>query len=173
VASFRHGRSASARALHLASARRYTFGMSSPALPFPVRRRRRLITVAATGALLAGSFAVLPGTVQAAVQARPASTSLSSHTVTLVTGDVVTVRTLADGQQIADVDRPDDAVGGVRLQEINGDLYVVPDEAVPLLGADKLDRRLFNVSDLIEMGYDDASSGSVPLIATFDQRLPL
>jgi len=119
---------------------------------------------------MAGSFAVLQGPVQAAVQARPAPTSLSSHTVTLVTGDVVTVTTLADGRQIADVDRPDDAVGGVRLQEINGDLYVVPDEAMALLGADKLDRRLFNVSDLIEMGYDDASSGSVPLIATFDQR---
>ena len=36
-----------------------------------------------------------------------------------------------------------------------------------LLGADKLDRRLFNVSDLIEMGYDDAKTGSVPLIATY------
>ena len=74
---------------------------------------------------------------------------------------------LADGKQIAEVDRPDDAVGGVRLQESGGDLYVVPDEAVGLLGADKLDRRLFNVTDLIEMGYDDAGTGTVPLIATY------
>ena len=81
----------------------------------------------------------------------------STHKVTLVTGDVVTVTTMADGRQIADVDRPDDAVGGVRIQEINGDLYVIPDEAVALLGADRLDRRLFNVTDLIEMGYDDAN----------------
>lgn len=79
---------------------------------------------------MAGSFAVLPKPVQAAGQARPAPTSLSSHTVTLVTGDVVSVTTLANGRQIADVDRPDDAVGGVRLQEIDDDLYVVPDEAM-------------------------------------------
>jgi hypothetical protein len=74
---------------------------------------------------------------------------------------------MADGRQIADVDRPASAVGGVRLQEIKGDLYVIPDEAVALLGANKLDRRLFNVTDLIEIGYDDAKSSGVPLIATY------
>ena len=91
----------------------------------------------------------------------------AAHQVTLVTGDVVTVRTTVDGKQTAEVDRPDDAVGGVRLQESGGDLYVVPDEAVGLLAADKLDRQLFNVTDLIEMGYDDAGTGTVPMIATF------
>ena len=53
------------------------------------------------------------------------------------------------------------------MQESAGDLYVVPDEAAGLLGADKLDRRLFNVTDLIEMGYDAAGTGSVPMIATY------
>ncbi|MGW7438282.1 S8 family peptidase [Streptomyces sp. NPDC054849] len=74
---------------------------------------------------------------------------------------------MADGKQIAEVDRPDSAVGGVKVQEIKGDLFVIPDEAVPLLGTDKLDRRLFNVTDLIEMGYDDAKTPAVPLIATY------
>src|SRR5690606_31698474 len=73
---------------------------------------------------------------------------------------------------IADVDRPVDAIGGVRLQEIKGDLYVVPDEAVALLGAKKLDARLFNVTDLIAMGYDDAKAGGVPLIATYEATTP-
>ena len=105
-----------------------------------------------------------------AASSRTAPTAPSPvRTVTLITGDVVTVTTLADGRQIADVDRPDHATGGVRLQEINGDLYVVPDEALSLLQADALDRRLFNVTDLIEMGYDDAGTGSVPLIATYGQ----
>ena len=63
--------------------------------------------------------------------------------------------------------RPDGAVGGVRMEERQGDLYVVPDEAVGLLGADKLDPRLFDVTDLIEMGYDDAGTGQVPMIATY------
>jgi subtilisin family serine protease len=91
----------------------------------------------------------------------------STHKVTLVTGDVVTVTTLADGHQLADVKRPVDAVGGVRMQERGGDLYVVPDEAVGLLGADRLDPRLFDVTDLVKDGYDDAGTRQVPMIATY------
>ncbi|MFF1549136.1 hypothetical protein [Streptomyces sp. NPDC058291] len=55
------------------------------------------------------------------------------------------------------------------IQQIKCDLVVVPDEAAPLLRADELDRRLFNVADLIEMGYDDAKSAAVPLIAAYAQ----
>ncbi|MGX1267491.1 S8 family peptidase [Streptomyces phaeoluteigriseus] len=132
------------------------------------RGRRQLLSAAAAVPLLASGLAVLHAPAQAApakptVTAKPSAT----HEVTLVTGDVVTVTTMADGTQAADVDRPDSAVGGVKIQEIQGDLFVIPDEAVPLLGSGKLDRRLFNVSDLIEMGYDDAKSASVPLIATY------
>lgn len=120
--------------------------------------------------LLASGLALLQAPAQAApakptVPARPSAT----HKVTLVTGDVVTVTTMADGRQTADVHRPDSAVGGVKIQEIKGDLFVVPDEAAPLLGAGKLDRRLFDVTDLIEMGYDDARSAAVPLIAAYTQ----
>ncbi|MEV4947067.1 S8 family serine peptidase [Streptomyces sp. NPDC053755] len=132
------------------------------------RRGRRLLSVAAAVPLLASGLAVLQAPAQAApskptVPAKPSAT----HKVTLVTGDVVTVTTMADGRQTADIDRPDSAVGGVKVQEVGGDLFVVPDEAVPLLGTDKLDKRLFNVTDLIEMGYDDAQSAAVPLIATY------
>ncbi len=135
-------------------------------------RRGRLVVAGATAlSLLVATFALSQAPVRAAVQppSKPDKPS-ATHKVTLVTGDVVTVTTMADGRQVADVDRPDDAVGGVRMQEIQGDLYVVPDEAVALFGAGKLDRRLFNVTDLIEMGYDDAKTGSVPLIATYDAQ---
>ena len=91
----------------------------------------------------------------------------STHKVTLVTGDVVTLTTMADGHQIADVKRPADAVGGVRMQKRGNDLYVVPDEAVSLLGADRLDPRLFDVTELVADGYDDAGSRQVPTIATY------
>ncbi|WP_405526606.1 S8 family serine peptidase [Streptomyces avidinii] len=143
---------------------------SSQSSAFFRRRQRRwqLISAAAAVPLLASGLAVVQAPAQAApgkptVPARPSAT----HKVTLVTGDVVTVTTMADGKQSAEVDRPDSAVGGVKIQQIKGDLFVVPDEAVPLLGADRLDRRLFNVTDLIEMGYDDAKSSAVPLIATY------
>ncbi|MFE9629435.1 S8 family serine peptidase [Streptomyces sp. NPDC006463] len=145
--------------------------MSSSSQSSAFRRRRRQLLSAATALpLLASGLAVLQAPAQAApskptVPAKPSAT----HKVTLVTGDVVTVTTTADGKQIADVDRPDSAVGGVKIQQIKGDLFVVPDEAVPLLGTDRLDRRLFNVTDLIEMGYDDAKSAAVPLIATYAQ----
>ncbi|MET9617169.1 S8 family peptidase [Kitasatospora indigofera] len=134
------------------------------------RRRRQLISAATAVPLLASGLAVLPTPAQAApskpaVAAKPSAT----HKVTLVTGDVVTVTAMADGKQTAQVDRPAGAVGGVKMQEVKGDLFVIPDEAAPLLGTDKLDRRLFNVSDLIEMGYDDAKSAAVPLIATYTQ----
>ncbi|MGW0753361.1 S8 family peptidase [Streptomyces sp. NPDC002587] len=143
--------------------------MSSSSQSSALRRRRwQLISAATAVPLLASGLAVLQAPAQAApskpaVPAKPSAT----HKVTLVTGDVVTVTTTSDGKQIADVHRPDSAVGGVKIQQIRGDLFVIPDEAVPLLGTDRLDRRLFNVTDLIEMGYDDAKSDAVPLIATY------
>ncbi|WP_155368969.1 S8 family serine peptidase [Catellatospora vulcania] len=143
--------------------------MYSPSQPSRFRRRRwQLISAATAAPLLAAGLAVLqaPAVAAPSKPTTPAKPS-ATHKVTLVTGDVVTVTTMADGKQIADVDRPDHAVGGVKLQQIKGDLYVIPDEAVALLGANKLDRRLFNVTDLIEMGYDDAKSSGVPLIATY------
>ncbi|WP_328907768.1 S8 family serine peptidase [Streptomyces sp. NBC_00234] len=145
--------------------------MFSPFQSSAFRRRRwQLISVATAVPLLASGLAVLQAPAQASpskptVPAKPSAT----HKVTLVTGDVVTVSTMADGTQTADVDRPDSAVGGVKIQKIKGDLFVVPDEAAPLLGTAELDRRLFNVTDLIEMGYDDAKSAAVPLIATYDR----
>ncbi|MFG2236037.1 S8 family serine peptidase [Streptomyces sp. NPDC048723] len=143
--------------------------MYSPSHASAFRRRRwQLISAAAAVPLLASGLAVLQAPAQAA-PSKPTVPAKSSgtHKVTLVTGDVVTVTTMADGKQTADVDRPDSAVGGVKVQQVKGDLFVIPDEAAPLLGTDKLDRRLFNVTDLIEMGYDDAKSAAVPLIATY------
>ncbi|MGW0966472.1 S8 family peptidase [Streptomyces sp. NPDC002516] len=131
-------------------------------------RRRHLMAAAAVASLLASGLAVLQEPAQAA-PSKPAGPvkAAATHKVTLVTGDVVTVTTMADGKQTADVDRPDSAVGGVKMRTVGGDLYVVPDEAATLLGTGKLDRRLFDVTDLIGMGYDDAKTSAVPLIATY------
>ncbi|MFF3311378.1 S8 family serine peptidase [Streptomyces sp. NPDC002952] len=143
--------------------------MSSPSKASASRFRRRRLTAAATAVPLLASVLVVLHTPAQAAPSKPAvpAESSATHRVTLVTGDVVTVTTSADGRQTADVDRPDNAVGGVKLQQIKGDLYVVPDEAAALLGKGRIDRRLFNVTDLIEMGYDDAKSATVPLIATY------
>ncbi|NUT18683.1 MAG: S8 family serine peptidase [Hamadaea sp.] len=118
-------------------------------------------------ALMAAAALAAPGTPAAGDPETPALATTEASTVTLVTGDVVRVTTLAGGAQTAEITRPDGATGGVRLQQLDDDLYVLPDEAVPLIDAGRLDRRLFDVSDLIEMGYDDAHTVEVPLIAAY------
>jgi len=143
-----------------------------PSAPFSGRRRWRssLLAVAVTAPALS---LTLQATAHGSPPEPPAvlDDPSSRHRVTLVTGDVVTVTTLADGTQTADVDRPDSAVGGVRMQESGEHLYVIPDEAVGLLGADELDPRLFDVTALIDMGYDDAGTGTVPLIASYSRAM--
>ncbi|WSI75143.1 S8 family serine peptidase [Streptomyces sp. NBC_01335] len=94
-----------------------------------------------------------------------------SHDITLVTGDVVHY---VEGAGAGDrgtvtVDRPHGATGGVHVQQAGGDLYVLPDEATSLLAAGRLDRRLFDITTLVEMGYDDEGTGGIPLIATYPQ----
>ena len=54
----------------------------------------------------------------------------SVHRVILVTGDVVTVTTLADGQQIAAVAGRWTRSAEYGCRSAAADLYVVPDEAV-------------------------------------------
>ncbi|MEV8225781.1 S8 family serine peptidase [Streptomyces sp. NPDC079167] len=89
------------------------------------------------------------------------------YDITLVTGDVVHYTDGAGRQDTVTVDRPDGAQGGVHVRQAGDDIFVIPDEASALIAADKLDRRLFNISTLVGMGYDDARSGGIPLIATY------
>ncbi len=80
-------------------------------------------------------------------------------TVTLITGDRVVVR---DGR-----------VAGVRMARgrehvrtwqfrVEGHDHVIPLDALPLLRQDRLDRRLFDVTGLVEQDYDDEHEPVVP-----------
>ncbi|MGW0686283.1 S8 family serine peptidase [Streptomyces sp. NPDC002754] len=117
------------------------------------------------------AFALLPagGAHAAPDQARPQSTKAAraAHTVTLVTGDKVTVTDIGGGQKTVDVKRPKDATGLVRTQVTDGEIRVVPDEAAPYLASGKLDDRLFDVSGLIEQGLADTKADATPLIVTY------
>jgi subtilisin family serine protease len=83
-------------------------------------------------------------------------------TVTLVTGDVVDVST-TDGGALAVGIEPADG-GAVRTQQVGDHFYVVPDAALPYLAAGTLDRRLFDVTALLELRYDDETVDATPLI---------
>jgi subtilisin family serine protease len=93
----------------------------------------------------------------AAAQGRPA-------TVTLLTGDVVTVRTAPDGSVTATVEPGAGREHMAFFQQREGEhLYVVPRDVARLVPG-RLDRALFDVTGLAKAGYDDASRDTLPVI---------
>ncbi|MFF4245740.1 S8 family serine peptidase [Streptomyces sp. NPDC001822] len=149
-----------------------TFSLSSVSgRARPARAGRRALLVATSVALVSGALLPVAGSATAAPRTPAAGARQGSevhdHDVTLITGDVVHYADGPGDQDTVTVDRPDGAQGGVHLQQAGKDLYVVPDEASSLLAAGKLDRRLFNISALVAMGYDDQHSAGIPLIATY------
>ncbi|MFI7659373.1 S8 family serine peptidase [Micromonospora parva] len=101
------------------------------------------------------------GTGQQATPGGP--TANRSTTVTLITGDRVTVT--ASGAAV----RP--AAGRESVQFLvrreRGRLSVTPTDALPLLRSGRVDRRLFDVTGLVEAGYDDAHRDTLPLLVTY------
>ncbi|XVS66307.1 S8 family serine peptidase [Actinosynnema sp. CA-299493] len=88
------------------------------------------------------------------------------HTVTLVTGDRVVV---AGDSLLSVTPGPDrDRITFHRFLR-DGRLHVIPRDVARPLADGKLDLRLFDVTGLVEAGYDDASRDTVPLIITGDQ----
>lgn len=93
----------------------------------------------------------------AAAQDRPA-------TVTLLTGDVVTVRTAPDGSVTATAEPGAGRAGMAFFQQREGEhLYVIPRDVARLVPS-RLDRALFDVAGLVKAGYDDASRDTLPVI---------
>jgi subtilisin family serine protease len=122
-----------------------------------------LLIVALTASLIGPAGPALaqptPGVpVAAAAQARA-----GAHTVTLVTGDRVTVH--PDGSSVG-IQRGTGR-GSIEFltRMVGGHLHVVPSDALRLLNAGRLDGRLFDVTTLIEFGYHDARA-DLPLIIT-------
>jgi hypothetical protein len=87
------------------------------------------------------------------------------HEVTLITGDKVVL--LGD-----EVSTLVPAAGRERTvfhsYRRDGRLHVVPRDAAKAVSQGRLDPRLFDVTTLIEYGYDDAKRDTVPLIVTGD-----
>ncbi|MEU2250271.1 S8 family serine peptidase [Streptomyces sp. NPDC019224] len=135
-------------------------------------RLRYLPAATATALALGGALLVTPpaaadstsGTVTGAAAA-PAPAGQAAHDITLITGDVVHYTDRPGDQDDVTVDRAPGAHGGVSVQSYGHHTYVIPTEAMGLIASGKLDAELFNVTGLVAMGYDDARSGGIPVIA--------
>ncbi|MCC8249666.1 S8 family serine peptidase [Saccharothrix luteola] len=88
------------------------------------------------------------------------------HTVTLITGDRVVVA----GHALLSV-TPGRDRDGITFHRFlrDGRLHVIPRDVARPLADGKLDLRLFDVTGLVDAGYDDARRDTVPLIITGDQ----
>ncbi|HEU5110799.1 MAG TPA: S8 family serine peptidase, partial [Micromonosporaceae bacterium] len=136
--------------------------------------RRRVAGIAAVGVVVAavlvprgagsaGTAAAVTTTTTVATVATAAQAPAARgqrSTVTLITGDTVTM----DGSDRIDVRRGE---GRERVRFVvehhRGHTHVIPVDALPLLRADKLDKRLFDVTALVRYGYDDRRA-DLPLI---------
>jgi len=137
-----------------------------------LRSRReggRVLAAAFAVAVLFGGApaAALPGPVTATQTATTnggirATHPGRSHTVTLITGDVLRV---GDAGQISVVRGPGREHISFASYQTQGHLHVIPSDARPLLAAGRLDSRLFDVTALIEFGYDEREA-ELPLIVS-------
>ncbi|MBM0275668.1 S8 family serine peptidase [Micromonospora tarensis] len=131
-----------------------------------LRKTRWLLAVAVT----ATSLTALPG---GSATAGPsgigrtgtpaASVDGKTHTVTLLTGDVVTVRSTGSGCPHATVRPADENAAISQTCGPDGHLHVVPARVAAQIGS-VLDPDLFDVSTLIADGYDDDNATDLPLI---------
>lgn len=110
----------------------------------------------------AGGSGAGSGTGASGSAGRPAGPGGAIHRITLITGDVAELSTGPGGQRSARLvgERP----GAYYLGDFDGDVTLVPAAAYPLLVAGRLDRRLFNLTDLVAQGYDDAHTDKLPLL---------
>ncbi|MFI6944350.1 S8 family peptidase [Streptomyces sp. NPDC050418] len=96
----------------------------------------------------------------------------ATKTVTLVSGDRVSLTGSADGLQVTSV-QPGEGRENIAFSRarVEGREYVIPVDATEALAQGRLDRALFDVSTLAAEGYDDASRKTIPLIATEQTEL--
>ncbi|MET8909169.1 S8 family serine peptidase [Micromonospora sp. NPDC004551] len=108
--------------------------------------------------------AAATGVVTVATTPPGAAAEAAPRSVTLITGDLVELR----GGGVISV-RPGagrEHVGYLR-QRYDGHDLVIPGDAVGLLAAGRLDRRLFDVTTLLAAGYDDARRDNIPLLVRY------
>jgi len=125
-------------------------------------------TVPATAPASAGPTATTSATTSTATPAAAQARITGRATLTLITGDVVTYTTTADGKR--SVGLSDGTGSGSTSIKIQGDgthLYAIPSSVEEAFYDGTLDKTLFDVKYLAENGYADAKTGSLPVILQY------
>ncbi|MEV7797326.1 S8 family serine peptidase [Streptomyces sp. NPDC087512] len=91
--------------------------------------------------------------------------------VTLITGDQVTVRAGAGNAVSVISVRPGPGREDMTFSQRSsaGSVSLVPQDAVGPLQSGRLDKRLFDIKELVSQRYDDTHSAQLPLIVTYDK----
>lgn len=99
-------------------------------------------------------------------RARLGPAAAGEGTITLITGDRVTLREVG-GRQVPLVER------GAGRREVDfqisssgAQLLIIPSDVAELVGSGALDRELFNVTRLVAEGYGDDAMAQTPLLLT-------
>jgi subtilisin family serine protease len=127
-----------------------------------------LLLVAAASPARAAAKEATPAATGEAVETIPTA----GKTITLITGDVVTVRSSGSGTTVSTVG-PDGRPATVHVVQTKSGLYVYPMSALPYVADGVLDRNLFNVTELLADGYDDAHAQQLPLIVQYQATTSL
>ncbi|WP_326668192.1 S8 family peptidase [Streptomyces sp. NBC_01257] len=127
--------------------------------------RARIVAALAVAALCSPTLVPSAAAGPVSVPSSNASGKAGHRTVTLITGDRVTVTTTPDGRKsYSAVPAAGSRPGTVLMRtDIDGDAYFYPSDVIGKVGS-VLDPQLFNVDGLVRDGYDDARVGSLPLI---------
>jgi subtilisin family serine protease len=109
-----------------------------------------------------GLNATMPST-----QAQAAGEALSpSGTITLITGDRVTVTSTGGVPTVSVAPGPGREKISFVTEQQHQDFIVIPDDVAGLVASGGLDRLLFNVTKLLADGYGDDQRDDIPLIVT-------
>jgi subtilisin family serine protease len=93
----------------------------------------------------------------------------ADHTLTLVTGDQVLLR---QGKPVSVRAAEGREHVSFTAYTSKGRNHVVPTDVLDLVATGRVDQRLFDITTLLEFGYDDANRSSVPLIVTGQDGAP-
>ncbi|GII62522.1 serine protease [Sphaerisporangium krabiense] len=125
--------------------------------------KRKAATIALAATTVLGVMAVPSAAATAAAAARPGP-ARGLGSVTLITGDRVTVSGAKGGPRAYQVAPGAGRKVSFSIREIAGHTYVVPSDAAALVGRGLVDRRLFDVTQLLNWKYDDAHRADIPIM---------